>query len=136
LHADETFLDELPLTARGRGVGSSDDTIKLVEISLSDRAGALRVCIAEGETDHATFFVIHDHSVTRDILYGIDALTLAIYLLQIETIDEMVTDGAAVEEVDEESAGGSTAQQTAGKATQPAQPAQRTAGERGEHGSA
>jgi len=74
--------------------------------------------------------------VARKILHGIDAITLAIDLLQIEAIDKMVTDSAAVEEVNEESAGGSTAQQTAGKATQAAQPAQRTASERGEHGSA
>ena len=108
MNGDQALLNELALTARGRNVGTGDYIVQLVEVGLRDGAGAPRIGVAVSETDDTALLVIDDLGVPRDVLHGVDAIALAIDLLQIEAVDKMVADGAAVKQIDVESPGTSS----------------------------
>src|SRR6202041_2531942 len=62
-----------------------------------------------------------------------DAITLLVNVLQVEAVNYVVSDGAAVQQIDEQSSRGSPAPQQAGETTESRQPTHRMTGKCREH---
>jgi hypothetical protein len=70
--------------------------------------------------------------VVRKILNRVDAITLLINVLQVEAVNEVIADGAAMEKIDEKGTRCSSAQQ-AGEISETGQSSKRVAGQRRQH---
>ncbi len=86
--------------------------IQLIEIGLRDRLRASTVSIAERNGDDATLLVIHHGCMVAQIFHGVDAIALLVNVLQVEAVNDVVTDGAAMQKIDKQGTRSSSAQQS------------------------
>src|ERR1700733_4545771 len=133
LHAHQALLNELSFPACGRSVRKGEHAIQLIEIGLRDCLSSPGIGIAECNRDDAALLVVNHRRMAGKILDRIDAITLLVNVLQVEAVNYVVSDGAAVQQIDEQSSRGSPTPQQAGETTESRQSTRRMAGECREH---
>ena len=106
LNGVQTIFNEDALAARGRCAGLRDQLIELVEIALGEVAGALGIGVLNFDGDDAALLVVADLGQACEVLGCVDAVALAVDVLQVETIDEMSAHRSASQQIDEERRGG------------------------------
>src|ERR1700679_1657094 len=97
---------------RSRSIRPCDEFVQFIKICLCEITSAHSIFILHGNRDYAALLVLRDLGASRKMLGRINAIALVVNMLQVEPVNEMTTDGFALQQVNEQGGRGVSAKES------------------------